>query len=135
MAAVILPFPRRSAIAISDGDPPSFAGDTPVMRFERAYHEASIARAEYFLHDARRMAFAKLDTSGWGNPHNGEEPYTKMQSAILRMAVTPATSEAQLRVKRRLIGRVWLGAEGTFYDALRAGVMIDDLQFGAKPNK
>ena len=42
------------------------------------------------------------------------------------LARRPARSASQAERKRRFIGRVWLSAEGEWYDQLRAGVAADD---------
>lgn len=110
--------------------------DTPAMRFKRAHHEAAIARAAYNLHHARYVAWLQLEKQpgqAWQeSPYASEEPFEEMQALVFKMAVTPATTATQLAEKRSMIGRVWLKAKGEVYDAMRAGVEIDELRLAAR---
>ena len=148
MASNVIAFPRALANDnSSDRTPPPVSGagtiirlpvsaDTPAMRFKRAYHEAAIARAAYNLHHARYVAWLQLEKQpgqDWQeSPYASEEPFKEMQALVFKMAVTPATTATQLADKRSMIGRVWLKAKGEVYDAMRAGVEIDELRFGKK---
>lgn len=147
MAATILQFPIQNANDnTGDRTPPSGGAgqvhylpintESPGIRFKRAYHEACIARAEYELQYARYLAWVDLDKAPEQNhrsgPYSPETLFEKMRLAVFKLAVTPATNKRQLASKKRVIGKVWLKAEGEVFDALRAGVEIDELRFSKK---
>lgn len=151
MASNVIPF-RAPAVNdnMADRTPPSPAApgrllrfpapqDTPQMRFKRAYYEASVARAAEASHRARYLAWLALDRRPGQpiteSPYISEKPFEEMRLAVFKLAITPATNRQELAYKKSLIGRMWLKAEGEFYDALRAGVEIDELRFAKKPKR
>ena len=51
--------------------------------------------------------------------------WNRIITATIEMAETPVRNRRHLELKRHLIGRIWLGAEGAWYDRMRAGIAAD----------
>lgn len=148
MAANVIAFPRVLANDNrTDTPPPPVGGmgevvrltvntDTPAMRFKRAYHAAAVARAAYELNHANYLAWLALECRPGQNwqesPYANEHLFKEMQAMIFKLAVTPATTRQEMARKKSMIGRSWLKAPGELYDAMRAGVEIDELRFAKR---
>jgi hypothetical protein len=52
------------------------------------------------------------------------------RAAIERLAATPAPDPRKLLTKAEAIGGTWLGAEGEWYDTLRASIARDAERLG-----
>jgi hypothetical protein len=72
---------------------------------------ARLAEAPAEVRDARREAC--------------RDAFEAYQDSIARLAQVPAPGARALAYKVEAIGRIWLGAEGVWYEALRAGVARD----------
>ena len=101
--------------------------------FARAYHRAMIARAERELIEARWFADHHLSPGGQRSPlwEQRGPAFDRMLEAIAELALTPARTPAQLDMKRRAIGKVWLRAEGPLYDQLRERIALDEAAIAA----
>lgn len=73
-----------------------------------------------------RYELAKAEDRDW------IREFEEFRAATLALAETPAVDRAQMRMKQSGIGRLWLRAEGPFYDRLRSGVRADELGFGER---
>lgn len=104
----------------------------PRHAFAIAYYRAQITKAEYDLICAQSglAQLAGEDTAKGRFRTARDGALDRYMQATLDLAVTPATSRQQAETKRLAIGRVWLKAEGAFYDALRAGVAADRERLG-----
>lgn len=90
--------------------------------------DVEIARAEYKAAEARRWrtrilhgedAMREMDGAG-------QAAFDRFRQAVVDMANTRAFTKRDIGRKRAAIGTVWLGAEGPWYDALRAAVAADE---------
>lgn len=100
--------------------------------FQLRCAEAQLRKAEHALFAAKKELQRLVAGDAWW----GSETYSyalseihklwnKYRDSIQIVAATPARTEPQLKQKRELIGRLWLSAEGEWYDKLRAGVAAD----------
>lgn len=106
----------------------------PSRAFMAAYHECNIARAQYELAHALTAEAYFLDLPGrpeWALS-NSQRAFDQLVQAVDLLATLPAQSRIQYRLKRKMIGPVWLKAEGERYDILRAGLAADAARLGIK---
>jgi len=108
--------------------------EDPRATFQRAYHEAAIARAERELIEAKFMAAHWLSEAGSPNAFWEErgKAFAKMEATVARVAMLPAMDQFQLRQKKDIIGKVWLKAEGERYDLYRHLIARDAARLGVK---
>lgn len=140
MASNVIQFPLTTANDnTGDPTPPPNTG-APVLRvltggladddkaFARAYHTAMIAKAERDLIEARWLADHYLSPVGHYSPlwEQREVAFDAMLKAVINVALTPAVTKAQISMKKRAIGKVWLRAEGSMYDQFRERVALDE---------
>jgi hypothetical protein len=96
--------------------------------------EAELARAAHDLESKRIERIGLLNNEGywWTSPtlrplvEENNRRWDAYRGLILALAETPVYSVADLRQKRRIIGKVWLTAEGEWYDRVRNGVASDE---------
>ncbi len=146
MASNVIQFPRTTANDnTGDPTPPPHTG-APRLRvltggladddkaFARAYHAAMIARAEREFIEARWSADHFLSPVGHYSPlwEQREVAFNAMLEAIINVALTPAVNKAQIAMKKRAIGKVWLRAEGDMYDQFRERVALDEAHITRK---
>ena len=99
--------------------------------FALAVAQMQAARASYEL----AMALASVDQlhgidAAVGSPRERiDAAHCAMLLAAMRLAKTPSPRKPDILTKRRVIGRIWLGAKGEFYEQLRAGVAADETRF------
>lgn len=141
----VIPFPasrvKRDNLAndnAGDDTPPT--PHAPVLRvlaggladdekaFERAYHAAMIAKAERDLIEAQWLEERALSGVNYSSPLWKQRgvAFDKMLNAVILVALTPATTKAQIRLKKRAIGTIWLKAEGDLYDQFRERIALDE---------
>ena len=84
------------------------------------------------VHDAKHEQQRLLAGDAWWGSDTqnrmlskGHKHWERYRDGIQVLAATPARTERHLKQKRELIGRLWLGAEGEWYDQLRAGIAAD----------
>lgn len=102
--------------------------------FDLRVAEAEIAKAEHALGRAHinRISVLEGDANWWDSPtqrplvEENNRRWDHYRVAVMIVADTPARTVHQLERKRRLIGNIWLKAEGEWYDRLRAGVARDE---------
>lgn len=96
--------------------------EVEIARAEREAFHARIIRTDLLRgHEAAKEMY----------PEN-ERIFGRYRQAMLDMANTPVFTRRDLDRKKAAIGRVWLGAEGPWYDQLRAAVAADEWQLTAK---
>lgn len=100
--------------------------------FELRCAELEIMRAEHALAAAQVDRLHILENQHWWDSptlkplvEGNNRKWELVTTTTIAMAETPVRNRRQLELKRRLIGRVWLGAEGERYDRMRAGVAAD----------
>jgi hypothetical protein len=138
MAANVIPFRARPANDDSDRTPPSGPAQIvtietrratdPARAFEEAYHAAMIAKAERELIETRWLAQYQLlpfdqRSMMWDER---EAAFQRVLQTTDDIARAPAVNKDQLARKKRVIGKVWLRAEGSMYDRFRKCVALDE---------
>jgi len=146
MASNVIQFPRVTANDnASDPTPPPYTGAPRLCvlaggladddkAFIRAYHAAMIARAERDLIEARWLADYSLSSADRHDPllEQREDAFNAMLIAVINVALTPATSKAQIAMKKRAIGKVWLQADGDIYEQFRERIALDEAHIARK---
>lgn len=94
--------------------------------------EVKLLKAERDVHDAKHEQQRLLAGDAWWGSDTqnrmlskGHKHWERYRDGIQVLAATPARTQRHLKQKRELIGRLWLGAEGEWYDQLRAGIAAD----------
>lgn len=90
--------------------------------------DVEIARAEYKAAEARRRRARILhgDDAMREMDGEGQAAFDRFRQAVIDMANTRAFTKRDMASKRAAIGTVWLGADGPWYDALRAALAADE---------
>lgn len=95
--------------------------------------ELEIAKIEHELATRRIDRLAIIEGVGWWESHaleplvhENNERWERYRAVVLAFAGTPARTKQHLERKIRLIGGVWLKAEGEWYQRLRQGVAVDE---------
>lgn len=95
--------------------------------------EVETVRAVHEVESLRIRRQALLEGDPWWHSqtqkpmvNNGNRRWHEYRELVQTLANRPARSTAQAERKRRIIGRVWLCAEGEWCDRLRAGVAADN---------
>ena len=94
--------------------------------------ELEILRAEHALAARQIDRLRVLENQHWWDSPTlkprveaNNLKWDLIMSTTVAMAETPVRNRRHLELKRRLIGKIWLGAEGPRYDRMRAGVAAD----------
>ena len=105
---------------------------SPKQQFLRACMEAEAAKA-YYDWTFARCGLAQLD----GDPAaikaeraEHQRAFDQLLESVDRLADVPATCKPFLDRKRRVIGKMWLKAEGPWGDRLRQCVEADAARLG-----
>jgi hypothetical protein len=102
--------------------------DAGALAFARVLAEKEVARACYELTTAQCHLVRLLDMPAAEQAAQREahwEAFDAMREATERLAATPAVDRRTLERKAQAIGRIWLRAEGEWYDGLRAAMARD----------
>jgi len=84
--------------------------------------EVEVARSHYNHQIARSMRSRVIG----GEDVDTEPAFQAWRQAVMDLARQPARTREHLRRKKEIIGRIWLNAEGDWYDQLRACVAADE---------
>ncbi|HIQ19297.1 MAG TPA: hypothetical protein EYH41_15170 [Novosphingobium capsulatum] len=106
--------------------------DLAALAFTAAYCAAKVANARWKLAEAVANEAHHL---GDASAHESARAaywrdFVAMRAAIERLAATPAPDSRKLTAKANAIGGIWLGAEGAWYDGLRASIERDAVRLG-----
>jgi hypothetical protein len=102
--------------------------------FEVRLAEVALARAEREVAHARALRAKMLhgEDARVAMLPECERAFERLRRATLDMARSAVFSKADLRRKKAAIGTVWLGAEGAWYDQLRAALVVDEARLGGR---
>lgn len=107
---------------------------TPAQRFRIMCAHVQLLRAEYEAECARFALYRAQRPAAppwWDDPRisadvdANNDRFALYRASVLTLAETRAPTADLAHTKRGIIGKVWLRAEGCFYDRLRAGVAAD----------
>jgi hypothetical protein len=95
--------------------------------------DLEILRAEHAL-QARKIGRLRILEDGQETGSQMLEPlvdeigraWERIFAQTIEMAETPVRNCRHLELKRRLVGKIWLGASGERYDRMRAGIAADE---------
>ena len=103
--------------------------------FELRCTEVKLARAEQMAAGARcdRLRVLHGSRSDPVKVARAEynQTFERYREQSLDLARSPARTRRHLEQKKALLGKVWLTAEGPWYDRLRAGVVADEAWLAA----
>jgi hypothetical protein len=95
--------------------------------------DLEILRAEHAL-QARKIGRLRILQGGQETGSQMLKPlveeigraWERIFTQTIEMAETPVRNRRHLELKRRLVGKIWLGASGERYDRMRAGIADDE---------
>jgi len=94
--------------------------------------DLEILRAEHTLQARRIDRLRILDGARYPDSsaikplvEANNRAWNRIIATTIEMAETPVRNRRHLELKRHLIGRIWLGAAGAWYDRMRAGIAAD----------
>jgi hypothetical protein len=128
MTKLLAPLPEGEAL-----DETRTIGELAAAPLALAMANVDVAHAtsELFTAQIRRVRLLQGDAAATAMYREAERHWTAFRMATEVLARTPARTREQLRMKVGRIGKVWLTAEGRWYDSLRAGVAVDEAWIAA----